>query len=1090
MAGAVRATARDRATDRLIVGSFTRAAATEIAGRGLPIDREQVGTLHALAYRAIGRPPVAEEQLSEWNREHPPLALTAGFKDMGDNGVEYRGETDGDALLMELDVLRARMVPHALWPSRVRSFERRWTDWKQRNGCIDFTDMIALALEQTEEAPGRPVVGFYDETQDFTALELKLVRHWGRRMDRIVLAGDDDQAQAPDSKVFTTEHGWVRMDALDPDVHRLVSYDLRGSELNGSRRGHEFRVAVHREDAPGLVVSVDDVSTTCTQGHLWWSKIDQATAEHCVVYLMRRGTWWRVGWCQLLRSDGVFHLGTRARLEGADAAWVLRVTSSRSEASMWESTVAARYGLPTALWRPTHDQSRGHMTAEVIHGIFSGLEDVMKERGERCLEEHGRSVRYPAWEPGQRGLYGSRIERVRACNLLTGVHLVPRWYGGGKKDVSWLPVEVATGEQIGEAYSLAVEPYRTYLTDGGIVTSNCIYSFKGAYPDAFLNPPIDEANKRVLSQSYRVPRAVHAVAERWIRRLSMREPKEYLPRDADGVVRQAPYSFDDPDSFVRAVAREADAGRTVGVFSTCAYMLDKVKHGMRDAGLPYANPLRRSRGDWNPLRASRGTSAAERLLAYLIIDERIFGELSRLWTGRDVKRWTSAVKKQGIFRRGAAGMIDGLPDRELRYEEVAALFESEAELEAAVTPDLDWFRRNLLAASKATMEFPVRIVQRRGAMALLEEPRVHIGTIHCSPPDELVLTKRGEVPMGELRTDDCLVSYDRTTNTLRGLGGHSNARGYAFERSVRPHSGLLVIIESSVGRTRVTPDHRVLARFADSFLERWCVYLMRRGNWWRVGYCTTGHRPYRSGGLNGRLATEQAEAGWILSVHDSREAAALAEAYVHGQFGVPGLTFEAMRSAGRIIDSASLHRVHEATSAAVEVRAKALLDAYGLDASTPLYVRSSPAGVGRRGTRLDGTVKRNMRANFITEAANLVPLSGRVEVLTTGIRPTPVLATVSVEAYEGPVYGLDVPPYHYYVSGGHVVHNSYKGGERDCVFLMPDVSLAGMREWDNPRTRDNVIRQMYVGMTRAKEELVICDAASPYAVPPEVLLRG
>jgi len=45
-----------------------------------------------------------------------------------------------------------------------------------------------------------------------------------------------------------------------------------------------------------------------------------------------------------------------------------------------------------------------------------------------------------------------------------------------------------------------------------------IYSFKGAIPDAFLDPPLPPQQVRVLSQSYRVPRLIQAEAQRWIER--------------------------------------------------------------------------------------------------------------------------------------------------------------------------------------------------------------------------------------------------------------------------------------------------------------------------------------------------------------------------------------------------------------------------------------------------------------------------------------------------------------------------------------------------------------------------------------------
>ena len=53
--------------------------------------------------------------------------------------------------------------------------------------------------------------------------------------------------------------------------------------------------------------------------------------------------------------------------------------------------------------------------------------------------------------------------------------------------------------------------------------------------------------------------------------------------------------------------------------------------------------------------------------------------------------------------------------------------------------------------------------------------------------------------------------------------------------------------------------------------SKWCVYLMQRGNWWRVGrsqlYTTWGL------GVKQRLMTEDGEAAWILSLHDTKEEA-------------------------------------------------------------------------------------------------------------------------------------------------------------------------------------------------------------------------
>lgn len=464
MAASVRATAKARGTSRIVVGSFTKTAAAEIAGRGLPIDQGQVGTLHALAYRSIDRPEVAgSEQIADWNRRHPHYQMSAGFTGLDESPVEVRGGTDGDRLMSEVENYRARMIPVEAWPSvTARRFFQEWTDWKLRKEVVDFTDMIELAIEVSTEAPGSPVVGYFDEVQDFTPLELALVRHWGRRMERVILAGDDDQ---------------------------------------------------------------------------------------------------------------------------------------------------------------------------------------------------------------------------------------------------------------------------------------CIYSWKGSSPDAFLDPPIPDDRKRVLAQSFRVPREVHEVSQRWVAHLTRREPKEYAPRDADGSVRVAEdLRGEFPEDLVNAMIRSIEEPvrdevtgevrpRTVMLLGSCSYMLDRAKHQLRDMGVPFHNPYRRRRGDWNPLTPSRGVSSAQKLVAYLIADERIFEAASRAWTGNDVKAWSSVIRKQGVFRRGAAQAIGGLPDRELSFAEVAALFADEDELAAACEPSLEWFAKNLLAGSRDTMQFPLTVA-RREPQALLRTPQVIIGTIH------------------------------------------------------------------------------------------------------------------------------------------------------------------------------------------------------------------------------------------------------------------------------------------------------------------------------------------------------------------------
>ena len=62
--------------------------------------------------------------------------------------------------------------------------------------------------------------------------------------------------------------------------------------------------------------------------------------------------------------------------------------------------------------------------------------------------------------------------------------------------------------------------------------------------------------------------------------------------------------------------------------------------------------------------------------------------------------------------------------------------------------------------------------------------------------------------------------------------------------------------------------------------------------------------------------------------------------------------------------------------------------------------------------------------------------------------------------------------------------HSVKGGQADVVYLFPDLSPAGDGQYRRGGLqRDSVIRQFYVGVTRARETLYVCSPESGAAIP-------
>lgn len=602
----------------------------------------------------------------------------------------------------------------------------------------------------------------------------------------------------------------------------------------------------------------------------------------------------------------------------------------------------------------------------------------------------------------------------------------------------------------------------------------CIYTFKGATPDAFLYPAVPADQIRVLGQSYRVPVAVHGAAVKWIEQMPHRFQVDYKPRAFQGEVDSIYLNYQYPAPIKDQLEAWLGEGKTVAFLASCSFFLDPLKRQLRDWGMPFHNPYRRTRGDWNPLHTKAGTiGASERVLA--------FGKVARgesWWTYRDLWAWAGCLESDGVFRHGAKtdmrrkAEADETMKALVETEDLEKWFVGDETAERVTAGDLEWLRGHLLSTYERPMRYACNVIESRGAAALTKAPQIILGTIHCSPGDEPVLTTEGYVPIGRLDPNKHrLASYMDNCNRLVWGGRNSKKgmprkeMGYPFVVARNPYDGPLLTITTRGSRTRVTPTHRMQVRFTESFFNKWIVYLMRRGNWWRVGMCTSGKRPYASGGLKGRMSTEQADAGWILGVYETAREAYIAEMQIQCRYGLPGLTFQACKS--RLFKSEELHTIHDTLiSECVADRAMQLLRDRGLIEGEPLCTR----GRGRT----------NQRGMFLTAAANVIDQYMEIPVVQDafccrkkgGNKPTWHQVTVLCEPFAGDVFSLEVLPHHHYISGGAVVHNSVKGGEADIVVLFPDLSPAGYREWTSPGEAQDAVRRMfYVGMTRAKEAL-------------------
>lgn len=476
--------ARDTFGDNILICSFTRAAAHEIASRDIGVNTQNVGTLHAICFRALGNPTIAEAKTKEWNEYSPHLKLmTSATADTAVDDPIGAIANDGDspdALFADYQRRRALMQDREKWPDNVRGFGARWERWKEETGYLDFTDLIDVALATVDSAPGAPRVAFVDEAQDFTPLQVALLRKWGATMDHMLASGDDDQV---------------------------------------------------------------------------------------------------------------------------------------------------------------------------------------------------------------------------------------------------------------------------------------LYQFAGAHGTMLLDPELPSKQIEILSQSWRVPRKIHAVAEKWIKRASRRNEKPYAPRDDDGEIVETTATMNNPQRLIDEINDAEKADETIMLLASCSFHLKSIISMMRDEGIPFHNPFRVTRGDWNPLAKRKGVSKMDSIWSLL----KPMTDFPPTWSDWQIE-WFARDLRADLFVRGGKTKIRKCVEEAKRFtiDEVfnadsADFLMSFVNGNKTEAQAVAWFRDGLLASAADKYSFVLNVVNKRGINdASRKEPKVIVGTIHS--------VKGGEADRVVLFPDLSLAGYREWLN--------------------------------------------------------------------------------------------------------------------------------------------------------------------------------------------------------------------------------------------------------------------------------------------------------------------------------------
>lgn len=508
---------RKYGTDRVAFCTFTKTAADEARERaatalGITGSDKAIrtrlpyfGTIHSLAYRLCG---VSQDQMLTTKKvvafcEDQHIAKPKGKGDDYEPDTPYyelpTNPEQIDLVRLLLSTAAHRMIDlesairylpqedvskHG--PARLLWLAQQLRDWKRDQNIYDFDDLLHLGRH--ERLPVTVLI--CDEAQDNSPLLWDVLDRWAAQsVEKMIVGGDFYQCQPGDTLVRTST-GYVPMRDLNPTKHRLLSYEKLHRDVYGHKTGgYSFELSHRFYTGLMFTVHAGKRKSRCTPNHKWPFKWTSKATDLNVVYLMRQGDRWRVGWCQLFRKDGLFHLGFRARGEKADGAWILKVFTNKTDASLYESLVSIKYGITTLPFEPVFGAT--YLTKDALDKFY-GLLDPKQQvtAAAHCLAVHDRYIDYPLYDPK---LPYARLGKttqgiVYACNLMPELMAVPQ-VTDDEKTATWESVRI-TSEWVDSelVYSINVEPYHTYLADG-LVTHNSIFAFMGADPDLFLKRP-------------------------------------------------------------------------------------------------------------------------------------------------------------------------------------------------------------------------------------------------------------------------------------------------------------------------------------------------------------------------------------------------------------------------------------------------------------------------------------------------------------------------------------------------------------------------------------------------------------------------